>query len=193
MRTLLSCSLLAALTAACSPASTPASPRMAPPGPGASVTATSTGIDIRLRNDDQGISSSVDASPERVWAALPEVYRELGIPEGTIDPVERVYGNRRVTLPRIGGERTSQLVRCGSASMAGPMSGSQYRTRLSVLTWVQEEGGKTSVTTQVGASARRLEGTSTEEVACASTGRLEARIAELLAARLGGGAASRAH
>ena len=59
-----------------------------------------------------------------------------------------------------------------------------------MLVTIRPDGERTWVTTQVGGSATPVAGTSTEAVMCVSTGRLEKRVEELLAARLAGKSAA---
>ncbi len=175
--------LLAALLAgACAPAAS--GPATAPAGPEPQITETSTGISFRLRNDDAGAAHHVGARADRVRAALPEVFRELGVPDAGMDREGLVFGHRRITTPRVGGERLSAWVRCGNQAGAGPSAATAYRTELSLLVTIRPDGERTWVTTQVGGSATPVAGTGAEAVMCVSTGRLEKRVEELLAARL---------
>lgn len=173
--------LLAVLLAACAPAA--ATPGTAPAGPEPQITETSSGISFRVRNDDAGATHHVGARADRVRALLPEVFRDLGVADAGTDRDGRVFGHRSITA-RVGGERAEAWVRCGNQSGAGPSAAASYRTQLSVLVTIRPEGERTWVTTQVGGSARPVAGTSTDAVMCVSTGRLEKRVEELLAARL---------
>lgn len=184
MRPLPSALMLTVLAAACAPATS--SPDQRPVGPNAAIIESSTSVMVRINNDESGMTRTLDAAPERVWAVLPAVYGELGIPVEVSDANARAFGNRRVTVQRIGGERTSSWVRCGNEG-AGPSAMSGYRVQLSILTSLQPAGaGKTTLTTQIGGHGTTIEGTSTSRVLCATTGRLEQRIAQMIAARLEG-------
>lgn len=174
--------LAALLAGACAPAA--GLPGTAPAGPEPQITETSTGISFRVRNDDAGATHHVGARADRVRALLPEVFRDLGVPDAGVDPSGLVFGSRGITAQQVGGERTSVWVRCGTGSGAGPSAATRYRTRLSLLVTIRPEGERTWVTTQVGGSATPLTGTSADAVLCVSTGRLEKRVEELLAARL---------
>jgi hypothetical protein len=177
--------LAALLAAACAPAGTgPAAP---PAGPEPQITETETGISFRLRNDDPGAAHHVAAPLDRVRAALPLVFRDLGVPDAGQDREGLVFGHRKITSPRVGGERASAWVRCGNQMGAGPSAAGPYRTQLSVLVTLRPDGERTWVTTQVAGSATPAAGTSTDAVLCVSTGALEKRVEEMLAARLGTG------
>ena len=175
--------LLAALLA-CACAQAAGTPGTVPAGPEPQITETSTGISFRLRNDDAGATHHVGARADRVRALLPQVFRDLGVPDAGMDRDGLVFGHRSITAPRVGGERPAAWVRCGTDSGAGPSAATRYRTRLSLLVTIRPEGERTWVTTQVSGSATPLTGTSTDAVMCVSTGRLEKRVEELLAARL---------
>lgn len=177
MRRLAPLSLLA-LLAACGPAVY--SPGAGPAEPNPRIVETSTGLEVHVRNDEAAVTGTVDAPLERVWAVLPEVYRDLGIPAGVLDADSHAFGNQRVSVTRVGGERVGAFVRCGNEG-AGPSAANGYRTRLSVVTALQRDGGKTTVATRVGGTGSPVEGTSTEAVACVSNGRLEERIARMIA------------
>lgn len=175
--------LLAALLAgACAPAAT--APATAPAGPEPRITETSSGISFRLRNDDPGAAHHVGARADRVRALLPEVFLELGVPDAGMDREGLVFGSRRITTSRLGGERLTSWVRCGNEGGAGPSAASSYRPTLSLLVTLRPDGERTWVTTQVGGSATSVGGTGSDAVMCVSTGRLEKRVEELLAARL---------
>ena len=133
-----------------------------------------------------GTPHQVGARLDQVRAALPEVFRELGVEDAGQDREGLVFGSRDITAPRLGGERTSAWVRCGNSMGAGPSAAGSYRTKLSVLVTLRPDGERTWVTSQVTGSATSVGGTSTEAVMCVSNGRLEQRIQELLTARLGG-------
>lgn len=181
--------LAALLAAACAPAAP--GPAAAPAGPEPQITETETGISFRLRNDDAGAAHHVAAPLARVRAALPLVFRDLGVPDAGQDREGLVFGHRKITTARVGGERASSWVRCGNQMGAGPSAAGLYRTQLSVLVTLRPDGERTWVTTQVGGSATPAAGTSTDAVLCVSTGGLEKRVEEMLAARLGTGTLSR--
>ena len=164
-----------AVVTGCASAGTP------PAGAGApgSISGTETGGVIRMGQDSRAVSVALAASPDQVWAALPGVYRELGIQAEMRDDATRSIGTRGFTGGRIGGKRTMDYVRCGNQG-SGPSSGGMFRTRLTIVTRVMAaSGGKTELVTEVGGTATPVEGTSTGVVACASTGDLEQRIREL--------------
>lgn len=173
-----SSSLALAIVAGCSSATErPANPL----GSGSSVISTSTGMIIRLESDDTGVSAVIDADSARVWGVLPEVYDSLGIAASVVGDPGLVWGNPRFNGTRIDGARTDRYVRCATSG-AGPGSAGGYRTQLSITSRVQGQAdGRTLLTTSVHGTARTVEGTSTAPSRCASNGRVEARIAGMVA------------
>lgn len=175
-------SLLPALAWGCT--STTAAPPAPEPTP--RFEETSTGLNIRLGNEVSRAETEVRATAERVWAVLPEVYRELGIPAEVSDSTTGTYGSRHVTVNRIGGRRTSSWLRCGNDG-AGASAMSAFRYRLTVLSTVRPgPGARSLVTTEVSGTGTTVEGTSTGPVRCVSTGDLEQRMAEMISAKVAG-------
>ena len=130
-----------------------------------------------------GLVDSYDAPLDAVWAALPAVYTELGIDFTTLDQTRRVIGNNELRVrQQLGKVPLSRYVACGAEN--GRDNADSYAVTLSVNTQVVPgEGGATRAVSVVQGTARSLL-FSNGDVACASTQRLESRIADLLRARL---------
>jgi hypothetical protein len=114
---------------------------------------------------------------------MPAVFEGLNIPVGTIDQNTRLIGNRRIESRsgRIAGERASSYLNCGNTGIGASIADS-YQINLSVLTQVVlVPGGITQLQTSIDAYATQR-GVSGAPVRCASTGRLEQRIANLAGA-----------
>lgn len=147
------------------------------PGPGNTITPTSTGVIVRLEPDATGVAGLIDRDAESVRAVLPVAYEALGIEAGALDPTGAEWGNPSFRGARIGGERVSRYVRCGSEASAVAGAGN-YRTRLSITSRVEPQpDGRTLLTTAVSGTATPVEGTSTAPSRCVSTGELEQLIA----------------
>lgn len=172
------------LLAACGAPSAVPPPRVAGP---TTIVATETEVLVSLGAAPAVPPQGVGAPPERVLAALQEVYAELEIPGAALDPGSRTVGTPMRLLSRtLAGERTGDFLDCGRTT-SGERAADVYRVRGSVRTTVASWGGTGSmVRTVVEGSARSNEGWTGGEVRCVSTGRLEARIAALLQRRLEG-------
>ncbi len=126
----------------------------------------------------------VDGTVEAAWKALPEVYRELGVPVTMVDPRTLMLGTADNRLSRIGKSRPSRYLDCGSG-LAG-LYANIYSVSVSVVTQVQpSEGGGISVDTQLEASARDP-AHNNNALRCTTRGVLEREIVETLQARLSG-------
>lgn len=128
-------------------------------------------------------SAEVPAPLERVWAILPEVFQELGIGGGVIDPAGFVYGQRELSVRRrLGSVPLSQVVECGTS--LGMSNANSYTVTLSVVTQLQRTTPeRTGVLSLVQATARQP-GNSQQSVVCTSTTDLERRIANTIKLRL---------
>ena len=146
----------------------------------ASVSGDET-VNIRLAEEPDAMNSVINAPPEKVWAAIPMVYKRLEITGAQVlDTDLQVYGNREFTLNRLDGTRTGDFVRCGEEG-AGQALGSMVRRKLSIVTTVHgDANGKTTISTEISGYATPVEGTSTGPLRCASNGRLEKRIRSLV-------------
>jgi len=119
-------------------------------------------------------------------SALTQIYGDLQIPIGTMNPDGGQIGNQRLMLPnhRLHGHLLSYYLNCGQESMAGSRADMDEIT-LSVLSSVTTgKDSVTSVGTLVSGRARPS-GTSSNGVDCESTGELEKTIATRLGTILG--------
>lgn len=156
------------------------------PGSPASTHATESGVFVRLNQESQAVSVSIDAPAKKVWSVLPRVYEQLGIKADFADDAAMAIGANSFTASRLDGKRTSEFVRCGNQG-SGPSSGAMFRTRLSIASRVVATQGRTEILSEVTGTATPVEGTSTGMVTCASTGLIELRIRELTLAAIAEG------
>lgn len=112
---------------------------------------------------------------DRAWALLPKAYESLGLPLTLSDPAAKVLGMQNVVIHKpIGGERLSRLLDCG-VDVNGP-NADYYEVHLTVVSGLEKTDSAGSLLrTRVAAWAAPT-GLSSS-VRCASTGRLEERIA----------------
>lgn len=170
----LALSACAGTTAGTSPTRSTTSVSMPAGGPQGSVGTGSVSVTTHA---DAGPSvAELTVSADAAFQALPQVYQDLGIPMGTQDPAQRLFGNRKVQVSRrLGRQPLSRVVNCGNTAFGAPVADS-YRVQLSIVSTVRPEGSGSRLETRVEASAAQP-GVSGAPVACASTGWLEERIA----------------
>jgi hypothetical protein len=131
--------------------------------------------------------TTVVVGPDQAWHVLPEVYDALGLGGAVTDAVGRSFGNPEVTSRTLAGSRTDSFFRCANEG-AGPSAVNRFRIRFSITTTVAAaEDGTTRLTTDVVATGRPWEGTSSGAVICASKGTLEAAIERGVLERAGSG------
>ena len=125
---------------------------------------------------ESGVSAdSVRVPPSVAWRAMPEAYAkfELGI---TPDSNARVVTSTKKSRRTLAGTSLSRIVECGSP--LGVKRADHYTVTLSVATLVDSVAPAVSVLrTRVQATAFDVAGNS-NVVTCASTGHLEAAIAD---------------
>ena len=128
--------------------------------------------------------AAIPAAPSRVFDALKGVYEGLGVPPGTHDPSTGRIGNADFWKSRqFAGEPISAFLNCGE-SLTGTVA-NNYRIYMSLLSVVRPDGkGASEVETAFRAQAQNMEGTSSDRIACGSTGKLEERIRKTLLLKL---------
>lgn len=129
-------------------------------------------------------SRTISARAEHVWAVLPAVYEQLGIPPAVSDRTHLTMGNQGYRANRVDGQRMNSVIDCGSG-LAGPLA-NQYEITLTVLTALTPEGDDTVLTTTVDAfgEPRAVTG---NRIHCPSRGVIELRVAQVVAETLEGG------
>jgi len=138
-------------------------PRPAPldaPATPTTINTSAWGLDIVLEDERAGPGTTVPEEADVVWAALADVYQELGIPLGVLDRARGAIGDADFrTRRRLGGETMSRYISCGS-NLTSPLA-NNYRVTLSVMSTVQPRGPReTDVTTEVDATALSNQGSS---------------------------------
>ena len=131
-------------------------------------------------------TATLPAPIDRVWTQLAGVFAELDIPITIADTLTHTMGTRGSTFRRrLAGDKLSAWVECGVTAM-GLRNADSYSVRLEILARLESlDSARTLVRTQVRGDAA-AEGTSEARVRCASNGRLEKRISDLVAERLAG-------
>jgi hypothetical protein len=132
------------------------------------------------------ISVGISASPDAVWDALVQVYADVGIEIAGADPGTRSLNNPNFVLSRrLGGQRLSRYLECGSGSIGG--FADHFRIQMSILSQVEAKpDGLSTLHTTIQAIGDNPEGTSNTRVPCSSTHQLERRIAAEVGELVGG-------
>jgi hypothetical protein len=142
-------------------------------------------ISYRLDNNDGGMTRLVQATPAETWKTVLVTYSDLKLPITALDVEKHRISSSEARAPRkLGGKSLREYVDCGSG-LAGARVDS-HDVAYTLVTVVSPAGAdSTAVHSTLVASASDRGGTSTGPVACSTTGRLEKRIAQLIALKLG--------
>lgn len=127
---------------------------------------------------------AVPAPPSRVFAALATVYKDLDVPVTISDPATGRIGNGDFwKAHRFAGQPISSYLDCGS-SITGSAA-DDYRVYMSLVSAVRADGAdRSELEIAFMATARNMEGTTADRVACGTTGRLEEQIQKAVVAKL---------
>ncbi|MDF1501984.1 hypothetical protein [Roseisolibacter sp. H3M3-2] len=139
---------------------------------------------LRGVTEDFVRKTTVEAPPEAVWGALTAVYEEFKLPINTRVDAERRLGTAAGRFrERVAGERAARIVSCGTAA-DGREAADSYELSLDIATTVAAAtDGASELRTVVSGFAKPIF-TNGEPVRCASTGRLEERIAAAARAKV---------
>ncbi len=129
------------------------------------------------------VADTLPVEPADVWAVLPAVYEQLGVPVSDTAPALMELGNPGYRTRRVEGRRMGSYVDCG-VTHSGTLA-NLYEITLTVVSRAATapEGG-TVLTTTVDAWGRQT-ATSGNPVHCSSKGELEGRIVALVGEMLG--------
>ena len=176
---LLSALAVAALTAcASSPSDEPTVRDGGPVQETTRVVGVQSSMDLRTNPTVSRTTVRVDGTASQVWSRLVRAYDSLGIPVTISNPPQGLLGNDGFKLRRrLKAAPLTRYLDCGN-TQGGP-SAETYEVLLTVKTQLVPVDGAITATTMVDASARPM-AISGNYVKCASTGKLEERIGELL-------------
>lgn len=134
---------------------------------------------IAMSVDTTGVTSAIGMPADSVWALLPAIYQELGLPVHERDEKSRRQAACWIRVQgRLGKTPLSRLIDCGE--LRSVPNADRMQVELLVLTSVRREShGGTTISTFVLATAGESAG-SANRVWCLSTGGLETRIREAL-------------
>ena len=178
--TLLSLLFIAALCGCASSGTTGSSnvPDGSPVAPTTRIVGVQSSMDLRTNPSLSRGVVVVDAPLAEVWRALVAAYDSVGIPVTISMPAQGLIGNDGYKLRRrLKDVPLTRYLDCGS-TQGGP-SAETYEVLLMVRTQLRQTPDGVTATTLLDASARPV-AISGDYVKCGSTGRLEARIGELI-------------
>jgi hypothetical protein len=141
------------------------------------------GAEVTLRADAYAIGRRITAEPDAVFAALDEVYAEMGIPVTMRDHATRTLGNNRFSATRrMAGGRMTEYMDCGTNR--GLPNAESYTVRMDIRSTVAPDGeGASTLSTIIQASARANDGTATQPIVCRTLTKLEERIGQAVMLR----------
>lgn len=146
------------------------------------IRVSGTGSVTVTSNATAGVSI-VAGSIAKVWRLLPMVYDSVGLHVATLDPARHLIGNGDTKLRRqLGGVPLSRFLDCGQTQIG--YNADSYEVVLTVQTQLQSDSsGATTVRTLVTAMSKPI-AFSQDYSACSSTGKLEARVSDVIRAKL---------
>lgn len=147
------------------------------PEPPPMVEASSNRLAFRLSSDRGVAVATIEGSRAEVFPALVQAYDTIGIEIGGIDATRSMLQSERIRVSRsYAGERLSELFHCGR-TLTGDRADT-WRLDIEITSQVQSEGtSRSRLATRVSATARTMDGTSTNPVPCTTSGKLEEKIA----------------
>jgi len=129
-------------------------------------------------------SALINASVEKAWAALQEVYTTLGIPVTDLNQQSRTIGNNAYRVRRrIGDVPTMRALDCGGDS--GMPNAETYQLLLTVKSRIiASDAWGSVVQTTLEGTGKNATTAASSDVRCSSMGALEKRIADLVKAKV---------
>lgn len=142
-----------------------------------------TVVDLEILAGRAAETGTVAVDVDVAWDALPAVYDSVGVPVTALDAAARVLGSSNLRLRReLRGVPLHEYLDCGRTM--GDYGADSYDIRAALLTRLSPApAGGTVVSTLLDARARPS-GVAGNWVQCASTGRLERRVLEVLRRRV---------
>jgi len=134
---------------------------------------------------DKGLTKgAVPAPADSVWTAFREILNELGLKPSESVSAQRLANPRQRAVRRLAKEPLSRYFECGD-NLTGP-NANTYHVFIRFGLGLQPARGKTGFEFAMYAEAVDVPGGRPDKIACATTGRLELRMVDLLNARFPG-------
>ncbi|MEP6496057.1 MAG: hypothetical protein ABJF01_25480 [bacterium] len=127
--------------------------------------------------------ASIALPLDLVWKVMPFAFDSLTIPVTAIDQKAHSIGNGDFHVRRrLGGESLRSYLNCGSTQ--GALNSETYDVRISLTTQLTSDTPSLTVLTTTLQAMARPVSTSGEYLRCSSTGALETRLSNIVAAQL---------
>ncbi len=139
---------------------------------------------INAMNIDTDVRLFSTGTPDQVWAVLPVVYAELGIPLSMNNSANKTLGNTGWRTRRaIAKVPMQRYLECGSSGTIA--NAETYNINMSIVTSVRaNSSGGSVVATAITATGRNPVTSNSNEVRCVSNGDLEIRIRDMVQKRV---------
>ena len=139
---------------------------------------------LRINSSAEVVTKTVAIPIDRVWRVLPAVFDSLGIPITRLEaPTHTIANEGAKGRLRLKGVAFSTYIECGTTQI-GPNADS-YDIFYTVTTQVKSTGPNSSTISTVFDAAAKPVSFSQEYNRCSSKGTLEAKIADVVRAKLG--------
>ena len=151
------------------------------------VIGTGDGFHVSTSAASRMLTHDVSAPVDRVWQALPQVYRDIGL-EGTSDDALRTVSSGSLSFTRrMFGEPAARFFDCGRGQFGSDIAAT-HTIHLTVRTTVQPGAtqGTSRLESTAQAYARNNDGANSLMSQCHSKGLLEGLIALRVLEKLGG-------
>lgn len=157
------------------------------PTPSGTVSVTPEGrVGTTIRREDAVGVTAIPGTREAAWPHLKAAWTDVGLPEPVADDrLHTLTLANRVVTRRLGRTNLSSYLSCGR-SMNG-WNADTHRIHLTVRSLLETREGTTRLHTRVDAVAQSTEGASATRLECTSTGALEGLIAKRLQERIADG------
>ncbi len=142
-----------------------------------------TGTSIRSVNDRSGPTTSLSEPADKVFDAVTIVFALLKVPRTVASSNTGEQGNTKFAMSRsFNGRPVSTYLSCGDDPLAGSNADS-YPVTAALVTRVRPNGVGSSLETKLTGTLFKPNA-NTGGIYCASTGALELKIAQMVAAQL---------
>lgn len=180
-RAVLTLALLPGLLAGCASGGSAPAPAPEPEPATVDLFAVRAGSDAdNFTNQLTSVRDTILAEPrERVWGALPYVFRTLGVETSTIDGRSHLIGNASWRPTALHGTRLSSFIECGRG-IVGP-NADHYDITMQLLVQLEPRGASSTLMRVAMDAYARPRAAAGAAIHCATSGTLEGRMVRLLA------------